>query len=110
MAEKSTSMGFTTPAGDFQQAYERLKDELKSTRANWEEAENLTIEVADLIVGVLESNPLTPGTATPADAAALFSLAALGYITKAGRQVTELHERLARLEADMVTVRRAVTK
>jgi hypothetical protein len=104
------NMGFSTPSGDLQHALRKLRDELGRSRGNWEEAEIVIGEMADMIVGVLEDHPLTPETATPADAAALFSLAAVGYITKAGRQLSEMHERLVKVETSLADLKRVLVR
>ena len=109
MPEKG-NMGFSTPSGDFQQSFERLRDELRHNRANWEEVEDIIIELADMIVGVLEANPLSPDTATPADAAALFGLGAMGYIAKVGNELTRVHERLARVEKSIHDLELVLTR
>jgi hypothetical protein len=109
MAEKG-SMGFSTPSNDFQHAFQKLRDELGRSTGGWVEAEEFISGLADMIVGMLEDHPLAPDSATPADAAALFSLAGVGYIARVGRQLSEVHERLARVETAVADLKRVLVR
>lgn len=98
MADKRERMGFSTPAGNLEDALGRVQAELAKTKANWGNIKAMIESgLTEVTQNVTKMKEL--GKRPGADVLLLgWGLMLGNLISKIGMEQTETHERLARCE------------
>jgi hypothetical protein len=104
------NVGFSTPSGGIQDSFDQVVKQISKQKTDWNALKNIFTEsAAQAIKLAIESN--SKGKPPHSDGIILTSIImANSFVTKLGAEVTEVHERLAKVEKTLAELKLALAK
>lgn len=98
MRNNKPDIGFTTPAKEIQEALAKVQKELAKNRTDWESMNKIFVPMQTEFGQHLDKSIKSTEGISSADFTVLMQLISLCALSKLGAEVTEIHQRLAKVE------------